>query len=91
MITTDDHTPRKEVRQEIREIMAQAPDRRFTAEMIHNRVNQLHRDLPVPFDLCNDHLEWNFQRGFVDYQYNHELNRDEYFLTDKGKRQEGLI
>lgn len=84
----EDNTPRKEVRAEVREIMAAAPDRKFTLEMIAKRINDLHMSLPVPQQLVEDHVTWNFQKGYVDSNYNHELGRDEYFLTDKGKRME---
>lgn len=83
----DSDAPRKEVRKEVREIMAVTPDRRFTLGMIASRINSMHQ-VPVPEELVERHLNWNHAKGFVDFEHNHELEREEWFLTDKGKRME---
>lgn len=77
------------VRRKIREVLAMAPGRRFTEGMLLDAVGQL-----VPFELPDSELrvglEWNIESGFVDYKFNRDMDRDEWFLTDRGLAKEGI-
>jgi hypothetical protein len=35
-------------------------------------------------------IEWNHARGLIDYRHNPMEERDEWFLTARGRQQEGL-
>lgn len=78
---------RPEIRGYIRDVLAMAPGRRFTEQMILDGVNRL---LPEPADSLEllAHMEWNHGKGYIDFQRNHDLDRDEWFLTEAGKAKE---
>lgn len=35
-------------------------------------------------------IEWNHERNFVDFVFNHDIEQDEWFLTERGRAKEGL-
>lgn len=35
-------------------------------------------------------IEWNHARNFVDFTFNHDIEQDEWFLTERGRAKEGL-
>lgn len=77
------------VRRKIREVLAMAPDRRFTEGMLLDAVRQL-----VPFEVPESELrvglEWNQESGYVDWKYSRDMDRDEWFLTARGLAKEGV-
>jgi len=77
------------LRAKVREVLAFAPDRKFTEAMILDAVNRM---IPIPADLETVRLavEWNLGSGFVDYTFNRDEDRDEWFLTPRGKSKEGI-
>ena len=79
-----------ELHEKVREVLAMAPTRRFTEQMIFDAVERL-----VPETLTVGELKkamlWNQTRGFIDFVVNPRLEREEWSLTDKGKGVEGLV
>jgi len=77
------------LRSKVREVLAMFPKRLFTEQMILDGVNRL---IPEPVELDHVRLatEWNLGSGFVDYKFNRDEERDEWFLTPRGKAKEGL-
>jgi hypothetical protein len=70
----------------IRETMKLAPNRKWT-------VKALHAQIRAEFITAEEHhvtkaLRWNQERGFVDYTYNAEFERDEWHLTERGNAAE---
>lgn len=35
-------------------------------------------------------VEWNHGRDFIDYVRNHDIDQDEWFLTERGRAKEGM-
>lgn len=77
------------LRAKIREVLAFAPTRKFTEAMLLDAVNRI---IPVPVALADVRraTEWNQSSGFVDYAFNRDEARDEWFLTDRGLVKEGI-
>ena len=69
----------------VRDVLAAVPPKRICTEaMIVAGLNQL-----VPFEVsqadARDAMEWNQERGFIDYRYDTEREADSWFLTERGK------
>ncbi|MEI6492060.1 MAG: hypothetical protein WCO94_05890 [Verrucomicrobiota bacterium] len=89
MATKTDKPDMPLLRAKVREVLAFAPQRKFTEAMIMDGANRM---VPVPADLAAVRLaiEWNLGSGYVDYVYNRDEDRDEWFLTPRGKAKEGI-
>jgi hypothetical protein len=67
----------------IRETMQMAPARRWTEKLLHA---QIRREFPDVTEAdVRAALIWNQGKGFVDYRYIVEFERDEWYLTERGK------
>ncbi len=69
----------------VREAIAAVPAKRICTEaMIMAAL-----DLLVPFEvtkeLTREAIEWNQERGFIDYRYDPDNEVDSWFLTERGK------
>jgi hypothetical protein len=77
------------LRKKLREVLAMAPRRRFSEQMLLDALNRL-----VPEELTVQELkqaiEWNHAHNWIEYRHNEDEGRDEWFLTDAGKQKEGL-
>lgn len=75
------------LRQKVREVLAALPDgRRATEEVVLTGVRALGweaRDAEIL-----DALEWNHNRGLVDFAHNYDFDRDEWFLTERGREKD---
>ncbi len=74
------------LRPAIRETMPLAPDRKWT-------VKALHAQIRTEFSSAKETdvtraLRWNQEKGFVDYSFNAEFERDEWYLTERGRAAE---
>lgn len=82
--------PGHELRGEIRkQLSAFPPDKAASLGWLVKQINKT-----TPF-ICDERtvqaaLDWNHDRGWVDYRYNSELEWDEWFLTPRGKAKEGV-
>jgi len=70
----------------IRETMQLKPDTQWTAKSLHGLIKADYSDA-TEVDVRNA-LLWNQSKGFVDYTFNAQFERDEWFLTERGKSQE---
>lgn len=77
------------LREKVREVLALAPSRRFSERMILDAVNRL---IPIEatLDEVKQAMEWNHDRGLIDYAFNHDEERDEWTLTRRGRDKEGI-
>ncbi len=76
-------------RKKLREVLALRPSRKFTEPMLLEGVTALMPER-VSVDELRAAIEWNHSRGFIEFAHNEDLERDEWFLTGKGKSKEGL-
>lgn len=67
----------------IRETMQLAPGRKFTAKMLHAQIRSEYPD--VSEGDVTTALRWNQSKGYVDFTFNAEFERDEWHLTERGK------
>ena len=70
----------------IRETMQLKPDTKWSAKSLHGLIKADYSDASET-DVRNA-LLWNQSKGFVDYTFNAQFERDEWFLTARGKAQE---
>lgn len=79
-----------ELRGEIRRQLSALPDGR--AASIGFLTKQINKTTPIVCDQAavQEAMDWNHDRGHVDYRFNSELEWDEWFLTPRGRKQEGL-
>jgi hypothetical protein len=77
------------LRKKVREILAMAPRRRFSEQMILDSLSQLVPE-PVSVPVLLSTLEWNHARNLIEFRFNEDSERNEWFLTDQGKQKEGL-
>lgn len=73
------------LRKYVREAIAAAPAKRICSEpMIMAALNLL-----VPFEVTKEDtreaIEWNQERGFIDYRFDTDMDVDSWFLTERGK------
>lgn len=82
--------PGNEGRGEVRRQLSALPDGR--AASVAFLTKTINRTTPIVCDESSVQawLDWNHDRGWVDYRYNGELEWDEWFLTPRGKQKEGL-
>jgi hypothetical protein len=69
----------------VRDVLAAVPAKRVcTEEMIVAGLNRL-----VPFEVtketAREAIEWNQERGFIDYRFDADNEVDSWFLTERGK------
>lgn len=79
-----------ELIREARRILSALPaGRRATAEWLAAKINA---DTPLvaDVDLVNAALGYNQGKGLVTYQHNEEMAVDEWSLTERGRKHEGL-
>lgn len=67
----------------IRETMQLKPSVKWTSKSLLGLVRSEYSDA-TEADVTNA-LTWNQLKGFVDYEHNTEFQRDEWFLTERGK------
>lgn len=68
----------------IRETMQIKPDlKAWTAKSLFGLIKSEYSDA-TEADVRNA-LLYNQEKGFVDYKFNREYERDEWFLTERGK------
>lgn len=67
----------------IRETMQLQPSRKFTAKTLLKLIESEY-NFASEADV-NNALLWNQDKGLVDYSHNAEFDRDEWFLTERGK------
>jgi hemerythrin superfamily protein len=78
-----------ELRKRIRLILSALPEgRRASEDLLFSKSKSDFPDLRL--DELRHAIEWNQARGFVDYRRNHDEERDEWFLTERGRQKEGL-
>ena len=73
----------------MREVLALAPTRRFSERMILDALGGMMPE-PVTYEELRKSIEWNHSRNFIEYRFNGDMERNEWFLTDAGKQKEGL-
>ncbi|WP_009964062.1 hypothetical protein [Verrucomicrobium spinosum] len=79
-----------ELIKEVRRILSAFPTgKRATAQWLAGKINN---DTPLVTDedLVNAALLWNQGKGYVSYTHNEEMDQDEWILTERGRKQEGL-
>jgi hypothetical protein len=73
-----------ELRPVIRETMQMQPTRTWTVASMHGVLRATdHPDATVAD--VNAAMLWNQSKGFIDFVYNAEFERDEWHLTNRGK------
>lgn len=74
------------LRRKVREALAVLPAAypRATHKMVHESVLTLTAFRPDKRH-TQDALEWNHERGFVEKLWNHDFDRDEFCITNKGR------
>lgn len=82
--------PNHELRGAIRVQLSALPQGR--AASVGFIVKTINKTTPLVCDeaAVQAALDWNHDRGWVDYRYNSELEWDEWFLTPRGREKEGL-
>ena len=77
------------LRKRVRLVLAALPARRRASERL--LFDKLRPDFPeLRADELRMALEWNLGRDFIDYRHNQDEERDEWFLTERGRAKEGL-
>ena len=62
--------------------------RRMGETMLYTHLRQDFAELRV--EELRAAIEWNHARGYIDFRRNHDLERDEWALTETGRAKEGL-
>jgi hypothetical protein len=83
-----DATHKPLLRQTIRQVLARAVERKFTDAMLLTSVQMV--GVESTEEELREALLWNQSSGYVDYRYNRDAERDEWYLTERGKAKEGL-
>ena len=68
----------------IRETMQLKPAIKWTAKSLLGLIKAEYSDAQEA-DVRNA-LLWNQHKGFIDYQWNAQFERDEWYLTERGKK-----
>jgi hypothetical protein len=77
------------LRSAVRSVLSALPARRrATMAVLRSGLSAL-GFAPTDAQL-NGAIEWNHSRNFIDYARNHDIDQDEWFLTDRGRAKEGL-
>ncbi len=85
-----------QLRQKVREVLAIIPAKRIcTLDMLIEGVKRLTQ--LAPFDEeekireeIKDAIEWNQEKGLLDFRFDNEAEVDSYHLTERGRTREGL-
>lgn len=77
------------LRKKLRAVLALAPTFRQSEQMILDALGGMMPE-PVSHAEFAEALNWNHARGLVEYRFNEDADRREWFLTDAGKQKEGL-
>lgn len=67
----------------IRETMQLAPGRKFTVKALRAQIRSEYPE--VTEEEVTTALRWNQSKGYVDFTFNAEFERDEWYLTERGK------
>ncbi len=78
--------PSLPIRPVVRETMALAPNRKWTVKALHAQLAAEYPDITEA--TVTAALRWNQSRGFTDYVFNSEFDRDEWHLTVRGKAED---
>jgi len=79
------------LRGKVRDVMtALPPGRKATRAMIDDAIRVVFGYSDAKDDQISAAIEWNHERNLIDYHYNHDADRDEWFLTERGKAKEGI-
>ena len=76
-------------RNKVREMLAWAPTRRFSDELLLANIDRLGLEKPTVMEL-HQALEWNKGKGFIEAFYNGKQDFYEWQITPAGLREEGL-
>lgn len=71
------------LRVKVREVLGLSTYRQ-TDEMIRDAVGQTLSPAPS-IEEIKKAIEWNQARGFIEYEHNPDMERDEWALTDRGQ------
>jgi hypothetical protein len=74
----------------VRQILSAMPaGKRATAKWITDTINS-ETPLVTDEDMVEAALIWNQGKGYVTYQHNEESGLDEWELTERGRKHEGV-
>lgn len=74
------------LRAKIREVLDAVPaGRKIPAERIADDLRTIGYEVTHESPEFQEAREWNHKRNFIDFEYNHDFERDEWFLTEKGR------
>jgi len=77
------------LRDRVRTVLAALPaNRRASEQLIFDKLKPDFPDLRA--DDLRVSIEWNQGKGWIDYRYNADQERDEWFLSERGRQKEGL-
>ena len=79
------------MRKQLRVVMSALPPghQRVTEEFLVAQLNRFFPETILVTELLVA-LQWNQGKGFVDYHFNSDSERNEWFLTESGRQKEGL-
>lgn len=78
-----------ELRKWVRITLSAFPEgRRASKVLLFTKLKKEFDDLRV--DELTVAIDWNQAKGYVDFFHNGDEERDEFFLTDRGRAKEGL-
>ena len=79
-----------QLRRRVRVVLsALPPDRRASEELLKAELDRFFPE-PVTVMEMREAILWNQARDLVDYRRNADEERDEWFLTARGRAREGL-
>jgi hypothetical protein len=77
------------LRRRVRMILSALPANRYASErLIFDNAKPDFADLRL--DELQTALTWNHERGYAEYRYNEDEERNEWRLTSEGRVKEGL-
>lgn len=77
------------LRRYLREVLSLRTARKFTERQLFDGCRKLAGEA-LQVDELRAAIEWNQSRNYVDYQHDDDLSEDVYFLTEAGRKKEGL-
>jgi hypothetical protein len=77
------------LRRYVREVMAMAPERKYSVKKIFDAVSRLTRD-PLQVDELQQALQWNAARDYIVSEHDEDEGSDLWSLTKWGKIKQGL-
>jgi uncharacterized protein (DUF433 family) len=77
------------LRRRVRVVLSALPqNRRASEELLFDKLEADFPDLKV--DDLRKAIAWNHAKGFIEYHYSSDLERNEWFLTAEGRQKEGV-